>query len=143
MVWLEKLGTQTALITKWTDKDAKKGVTYKYTVRAVKSSSKSSYKSTGELMYLAQPTVTVASVNNGVSVEWSRSTGATGYIVYRSEYNTKTKKWSGWKNLGTQTALITKWTDKDAKKGVTYKYTVRATNGDYKSSYVASKNVKR
>ena len=136
-------GTAKSSKSSWVDKKVTSGVKYKYTVRAVKGNSKSSYKSTGGLMYLAQPTVNVAVVNNGVSVEWSRTTGATSYVIYRSEYNAKTKKWSGWKNIRTESAIVAKWTDKDAKKGVTYKYTVRAVNGDYKSSYTASKNVKR
>lgn len=138
-----KLGTAKASAKSWTDKKAISGKKYRYTVRAIKGNYKSSYKASTTLMYLAQPTVKATAVNNGVSVEWNRITGATGYIVYRSEYNASTKKWSKWKSLGSQSALTAKYTDKDSKKGVTYKYTVRATNGDYKSAYTASNNVKR
>ncbi|MBO5857315.1 MAG: fibronectin type III domain-containing protein, partial [Clostridia bacterium] len=65
------------------------------------------------------------------------------YKIYRSEYNAKTKKWSGWKSIKTAKLTSKSYTDKSAKKGVKYKYTVRAVNGDYKSTYKASGSVKR
>lgn len=47
--------------------------------------------------------------------------------------------------MGTAKATKSNWTDKKAKSGVRYKYTVRSVNADTgaKSSYVASKEVKR
>ncbi|MBQ4102883.1 MAG: hypothetical protein IJC90_00300 [Clostridia bacterium] len=47
--------------------------------------------------------------------------------------------------MGTAKATKSNWTDKKAKSGVRYKYTVRSVNADtgVKSSYVASKEVKR
>ena len=45
--------------------------------------------------------------------------------------------------MGTAKASKKSWIDKSAKKGVTYKYTVRAVNGSVKSTYKASSNVKR
>ena len=138
-------GTAKANKSSWVDKKVTSGVTYKYTVRAINGKVKSSYVETKGLLYLAQPTVTVKAVSNGINVAWSQCEGATGYTVYRSEYNTKTKKWSKWSNRGTAKAEKSNWTDKKATKGVTYKYTVRAVNADTgaKSSYIASKNVKR
>ncbi len=129
----------------WVDKSVKSGTQYRYTVRAINGSVKSTYKASNILLYLAQPTTTVKAVSNGINVAWSQCEGATGYTVYRSEYNTKTKKWSGWKSMGTAKSDKKSWTDKSAKKGVIYKYTVRSVNADTgaKSSYVASKNVKR
>jgi hypothetical protein len=59
------------------------------------------------------------------------------------EYNAKTKKWSGWKKMGTAKASKTNWTDKSAKKGVQYKYTVKAVNGNSASTYKSSSSVKR
>ena len=139
------MGTAKSTKTSWTDKKVESGVTYKYTVRACYNTIKSSYTDTKGLLYLAQPNVTVKAVSNGINVAWSQCEGATGYTVYRSEYNTKTKKWSKWSNRGTAKADKTNWTDKKATKGTTYKYTVRAVNADTgaKSSYVASKSVKR
>ncbi|MBR3809180.1 MAG: hypothetical protein IKK46_02620, partial [Clostridia bacterium] len=119
------------------------GTQYRYTVRAINGSVKSTYKASNTLLYLAQPTTTVKAVSNGINVAWTQSTGAQGYTVYRSEYNAKTKKWSGWKNMGTAKPEKTNWTDKSAKKGVTYRYTVKAVNGKVASTYKASSSVKR
>ena len=131
----------------WVDKSAKSGTTYRYTVRAVNNEYvevyKSAYTASSELLYLAQPKVAVKAVSNGINVSWTQSTGATGYTVYRMEYNTKTKKWSGWKKMGTAKSSKTNWTDKSAKKGVQYKYTVKAVNGKVASTYKASGSVKR
>ena len=123
------------------DKGVKSGVKYRYTVRAVNGSYKSSYVTPSGLMFLTQPTVKVAKASNGIKVSWGKVNSATSYIVYRSEYNAKTKKWSGWKNLGSTKAVS--YTDKSVKSGVTYKYTVRAANGSSKSAYKASSSVKR
>ena len=127
----------------WVDKSAKSGTTYRYTVRAVNGSVKSTYAASNTLLYLAQPKTTVKAVSNGVNVSWTQSTGATGYTVYRMEYNAKTKKWSSWKNMVTTKKTAKSWTDKSAKKGVTYKYTVKAVNGKTASTYKASSSVKR
>ena len=139
----KNMGTAKADKTSWTDKSVKSGVIYKYTVRACNNTFKSSYKASAKLLYLAQPTVTAKAVSNGINVNWTQCSGSKGYTVYRAEYNTTTKKWSSWKNMGTAKPDKKSWTDKSAKKGVTYKYTVRAVNGDYKSSYKASGSVKR
>ncbi len=137
-------GTAKSNKTSWTDKKVKSGVKYKYTVRACNGDKiKSSYKASADLLYLAQPTVKVKAVSNGVNVAWTQCSGSKGYRVYRAEYNPSTKKWSSWKNMGTAKSDKKSWTDKSAKKGVTYKYTVRAVNGSYKSSYKASSNIKR
>ncbi len=136
-------GTVKSGITSWTDKKTKSGTYYKYTVRACYGTFKSTYKASSSILFLAQPTVKVKAVSNGVNVNWTQSTGATGYTIYRMEYNAKTKKWSSWKNMGTTKKTAKSWTDKSAKKGVYYKYTVRAVNGSTKSTYKASGSVKR
>ena len=127
----------------WTDKSAKSGVKYKYTVKVVNGSTASTYKASSSLLYLAQPTVTVKAVSTGVKVAWTQSSGATEYKIYRSEYNAKTKKWSGWKSIKTAKSTSKSYTDKSAKKGVKYKYTVKAVNGKVASTYKASSSVKR
>jgi fibronectin type 3 domain-containing protein len=141
----KNMGTAKSNKSSWVDKKVTSGVQYKYTVRACYNSIKSSYANTKGLLYLAQPAVTVKAVSNGINVSWTQCEGATGYTVYSSEYNAKTKKWSSWKSRGTAKATAKSWTDKKAKSGVTYRYTVRAVNADTgaKSTYVASKNVKR
>ena len=127
----------------WVDKSVKSGTQYRYTVKAINGKVASTYKASNTLLYLAQPKTTVKAVSNGINVAWTQSAGATGFTVYRSEYNAKTKKWSGWKKMGTAAASKKNWTDKSAKKGVTYRYTVKAVNGSVASTYAASGNVKR
>ncbi len=128
--------------TSYTDTKVKLGTSYKYTVRAVNGSVKSGYKGTSGLKYNVTPTVKVANASNGIKVSWSTAANATGYTVYSSTYNAKTKKWSGWKNRGTTKATTTAWVDKSVKSGIYYKYTVRACNGkSIKSSYKASANM--
>ena len=132
----KNMGTAKSDKSAWTDKSAKSGTQYKYTVRAVNGASKSTYKATAGLLYLAQPTVEIANATKGVKVSWSKVSGATGYTVYRSELSNG--KWSGWKNMGTAKSDKSAWTDKSVKSGTQYKYTVRAVNGKVKSSYKAT-----
>ena len=134
----KNMGTAKSNKTSWTDKSAASGVTYKYTVRAVNGKSLSSYVSTSQLMFLGEPTTKIANAATGVKVSWNKVEGATGYTVYRSEYNATTKKWSKWVSRGTAKADKSSWTDKKVKSGTQYKYTVRAINGKFKSTYTAS-----
>ncbi|MBR2875899.1 MAG: leucine-rich repeat protein [Clostridia bacterium] len=127
----------------YVDTTTKLGTYYSYTVRAVKGSAKSSFKATKGLKYDVKPTVTVANASNGIKVSWSTVANATGYTVYSSTYNSKTKKWSSWKNRGTTKANAKSWVDKSAKKGTIYKYTVRARYGSAASSFVASASLVR
>ena len=126
--------------TQYTDKNVRLGTSYLYTVRAVNSGVLSGYKSSKSINFNVTPTVSYKNVSNGVSVSWSTVPNATGYIVYRSEYNTKTKKWSSWSNRNTAKSNKSSWIDKNAKSGAIYKYTVRALNGSFKSKY--NKNTK-
>jgi fibronectin type 3 domain-containing protein len=135
--WASK-GTVKSSKTSWTDTNAESGATYRYTVRAVNGKSLSSYTATGNLMFLSEPNVKIKNASNGIKVSWNLVEGATGYTVYRSEYNAKTKKWSGWSNRGTAKAGKSSWTDKKVTSGVQYKYTVRAINGNFKSTYTSS-----
>ncbi|MBE6748318.1 MAG: hypothetical protein E7557_03705 [Ruminococcaceae bacterium] len=139
----KNMGTTKNTVFAWVDKSADSGTTYRYTVRAVNGSYKSNYKATSGLMFLSQPAVTVAKATNGIRVSWSKTDGATSYVIYRSEYNAKTKKWSSWKNLSTSKSIIASYTDKTAISGKIYRYTVKAVNGNAKSTYAASNSVKR
>jgi fibronectin type 3 domain-containing protein len=86
--------------------------------------------------------VKIANVDGGINVSWTKATGATGYRVYRSQYDVKTSTWTSWKNMGTAKANKTSWVDKSVVDGTTYKYTVRSVNGNVLSSYAASSNLK-
>lgn len=122
----------------YVDKSAKTGTYYIYTVRAVNAAGTSGYNTTGlKTYFMAMPKISsVANATNGVTVKWSKITGATGYIVYRKTYNAKTKKWGGWTNLGKTTGAS--FTDKTAKSGTYYLYTVKAYYGSYYSAYNTS-----
>ena len=122
--------------TSYVDGTVKLGTSYKYTVRAVNGSVMSGYQNTKDgLKYNVTPTVKVALASNGIKVSWSTAANATGYTVYSSTYNTKTKKWSGWTNRGTTKANATSWVDKKAKSGTKYRYTVKAMNDKVGSTY--------
>ena len=136
----KNLGTVGA-VTSHIDTTATSGVNYKYTVRALNGKTLSTYKESASLLYLAQPTAKIANASNGIKVSWNKVSGATGYTVYRSEY--VNGKWSGWKNMGTAKAAKSSWTDKSVKDGVQYKYTVRAINGKVKSTYKATAGLVR
>ena len=129
--------------TTFTDSSVISGMNYKYTVRAVNGKSLSSFTGSDNLLYIAEPIVKIANASDGINVSWSKSGGATGYIVYRKQYNAKTKKWSSWKNIGTKKAEETSWADKSVKAGVKYKYTVRAVNFKTKSSYTSTQGLVR
>jgi fibronectin type 3 domain-containing protein len=115
------------------------GKTYSYTVRCLSADGKSypsGYDTTGKtIKRLTQPTPTVSKTSNGIKIKWGKVTGANKYYVYR-----KTASGS-WSKIATTTS--TSYTDKTAKKGTTYYYTVKAASGSYVSSYTSSKAVKR
>ena len=75
---------------------------------------------------------------DAVKLTWKKTAGVTKYLVYR--YDGKT-----WKKAGTTAS--TTFTDRKLKKGMTYKYKVRAVcqnNGkNVYSSYSVVKSVKR
>ncbi len=138
----KKMGTAKAEKKSWVDKSAESGVQYKYTVRAINGNYKSTYKASASLLYLAQPKVTVKNTDNGIKVNWTQCAGAQGYIVYRSKYDAVTKKWSSWRNMGTKKSEEKSWVDVNVISGEKYKYTVRAVNGNVKSTFVASSVLK-
>ena len=122
-----------------TDKTAKSEMTYTYTVRAYSGSTMGDWSSTKTVKRLADPTVFSASnITAGVQVKWAKTAGATGYIVYRKTGN------GSWSRLATiKSGSTTSYTDKSAKSGINYSYTVRACNGSTMSDWHNSKTVKR
>jgi fibronectin type 3 domain-containing protein len=124
----------------YVDTTAKAGTTYYYTVRAYAGSTptnKSSYVTNVSIKYLKQPTVTLSNASNGVKVTWTKTTGASGYYIYR-----KTASGS-WSRIKTVTSVgTTSYTDTTAKAGTTYYYTVKAYSGNTFSSYVTNKSIK-
>lgn len=117
--------------TAFTDTTAKAGVTYKYAVQAYYVKYVSAYNTTGvELKRLTAPKlISGVSAKNGVTIKWNSVKGAQGYMVYR-------KTNGGWSKIATvKNNSTVKFIDKTSKKGVTYKYTVKAYSGKSVSAY--------
>lgn len=115
----------------FTDTNVKSGVKYSYAVKAVCSGKLSGY-TTKTIEYLKKPVVKSAkSTKSGVTITYSKSAGADKYRIYR-----KLNGEDEWTRIATvKGSSKVSYTDKTAKKGKTYRYTVRAFSGSYKSAY--------
>ena len=137
--WSRVADIKSGSTVSYTDKTAKSGTTYTYTVRAYSGSTMGDWSSTKTIKRLADPTVSSASnITAGVQVKWAKTSGATGYIVYRK---TGTGSWSRIATI--KSGSTSSYTDKSAKSGTNYSYTVRACNGSTMSDWHNSKAVKR
>ena len=116
----------------YTDTTVKSGYNYKYTVRAYKGSTLSSYNSNGlSAKRLTTPKlVSVSNLNNGIYLKWNSVYGASGYQVYRKVGN------GGWVKIATISGNSkVSYSDATVKAGYNYKYTVRAYFGSSLSYY--------
>ena len=121
--------------TSYTDKTAKSGTTYTYTVKAYKSKTDSAYNNTGlKLKYLAAPKAKTTVYTSSISVSWGKVSGAKEYIVYR-----KASGESNYKKVTTTTK--TSYKDTNVKNNKTYSYRVRAINGKTTSAYKTIKQL--
>ena len=121
------------------DKTAASGTTYTYTVRAYNGNTMGDWHSTRSVKRLSDPKLTSASkVSGGINVRWTRVTGATGYIVYR-------KSGSGsWGRIADiKRGSTVSYTDRTAKAGTTYTYTVRAYSGSTMGDWSSTKTARR
>ena len=118
--------------TSYTDKTAKIGTKYNYTVRGVGADGKTlspGYDKTGVSATAAPANVTMGSakaVNSGIQVTWQRAEDAAKYRVYRKDAAN-----TGWKAIAT--VSDTSYVDKTAKIGTKYTYTVRGVAADGKT----------
>ena len=137
--WSRVADIKSGSTVSYTDKTAKSGTTYTYTVRAYSGSTMGDWSSTKTIKRLADPTVSSASnITAGVQVKWSKVTGATGYIVYRK---TGTGSWSRVADI--KSGSTVSYTDKTAKSGTNYTYTVRAYSGSTMGDWSSTKTAKR
>ncbi len=119
----------------YTDKTAKSGTTYKYTVKAVDDGVASGFKSGLSIIRLSNPaSIKAKNVLTGVTVTWAKVNGATGYRVYRRLVGS-----NGYSYLGNTTKLT--YTDKTAKSGKNYQYTAKATYGKTYSGHNAGAKI--
>lgn len=122
----KKIGTTSK--TSYTDKTAKSGTTYTYTVKAYKSKTESSYNTGLSRKYLAAPKAKTTVYTSSISVSWSKISGAKEYAVYRkASGETKYKKIA--------TTSKTSYKDTNVKNNKTYYYQVKAINGKTTSGY--------
>lgn len=114
----------------FTDTDVNSGIAYRYTVRCIDKDGKyiSSFISAGtKATFVSTPQLTKLNCNNdGVSLVWGSIKGASSYRVFR-------KSGDDWARLGDVSG--TSYTDKAAKDGVSYTYTVRCM--DKNKSYIS------
>ncbi len=121
--------------TYFTDKTAKSGVKYYYAVRAKNEAGVSALSKTLSKYYLADTTLKApTSTTSGVKLNWTKVAGAEGYIVYRKTANGSYSRLSVEKGISNLS-----FTDKTAKKGTEYTYTVKAYYG---KTYSANSNTK-
>ncbi len=120
----------------WVDENAYNTKTYKYTVRAVNGSCKSSYKATSSVYRIIEPVVSVENTDFGIELSWFKIYGATSYTVYSSQYDSSTGEWSSWKNMGKVDKALLSYIDKEVVDGIMYKYAVRANYNTVRSTYV-------
>ena len=116
----KKLGDTTS--NKYTDKSAKAGGTYTYTVRGINSNASTfmtSYKASGaSVKFLATPKVNRRDyTSNGAKVSWSKVTGASKYRLYQWNNN----KWNKIGDTSNNYLNLTNFAS-----GANYRYTVRA-----------------
>lgn len=114
--------------TSFVHKDVESNKTYKYTVRCTSKSGKtftSMYNNTGwSTKYIATPVLSkVASVTEGVKINWNAVDGAQNYQVY-----VKGGEFKKWTKVGdtTDTSLV----HLQPASGVKYTYTVACMNAD-------------
>ncbi len=124
----------------YVDKALKAGVKYTYTVKAYKGDAYSYYSEAGlPIIRLSKAGITgLSSVSNGVKITWHKTTGAAGYMIYRSTGDgvfTKIATVKGYNSVS--------YIDKTAKKGVKYIYRTKAYNGASVSPTSDPKTIKR
>ena len=125
----KKLADVDSGVLSFTDKTVKSSVKYEYTVKAFNGKAWSSYYKDNDIVHLSTPSsITLKSTKNGVTVKFGQVNGAEKYRVYRKTVD------GSWEKLADVKA--NSFTDKTAKKGTTYYYTVKAFNGSYKSDYL-------
>lgn len=130
--WIALATTNTA---SYLDTTAKSGNQYSYTIRCISADCKtftSGYDTNGKtISFVAAPKISsVSAASTGIKISWGKVAGAEKYRVFRKTAN------SSWVTIGT--TAYTGFTDIQAKKGITYTYTVRCVNkngNSYTSAY--------
>ncbi|MCD8230832.1 MAG: fibronectin type III domain-containing protein, partial [Clostridiales bacterium] len=133
----KKIGDTTS--TSYTDTTAKSGKTYYYTVRCINAdgtSNTSSYDSTGlSIKYLKAGKISsLKNTSKGITVKWSKVSGAKGYYVYRKTSGGSFKKIA---TITSGSTVSYSDTSVKSKNGKTYIYAVKPYSGSTKGSYTS------
>lgn len=119
-------------------KGVKNGTSYTYTIRCVdsKGSLLSGYNPVGKTnLYLSPIKISsVKRVKKSNVIKWNKTDTASSYKVYRTSL--------GGKRIKIAEVTKPRYTDKTAKSGVAYKYTVLAYNGQSKAITYYNNNEK-
>ncbi len=123
----------------FTDTTAKSGTVYYYSVRAINEAGLgATCKTTKSIKCLADPTLKVpTSSRSGITLKWTKTAGASGYIIYRKAGNGSYKKLVTEKGVSNLSYI-----DKTANKGTTYTYKIRAYYGKTYSAYSNTRQIK-
>ena len=129
--WIKLGDTKT---TTFMHKGVRSGKKYRYAVRCVSKDGKklqSDFNHTGWVItYVSAPKPPkLKNTSKGIQITFSRVAGATKYRIFRKKGN------GSWVKL--VDTKSTSYTDKTAKKGVTYRYTIRclSSKGKFISAY--------
>ncbi|MCD8232325.1 MAG: fibronectin type III domain-containing protein [Clostridiales bacterium] len=130
--------------TSYTDTTAKSGTTYYYTVRCINAegtSNTSSYDSTGlSIKYLKAGKISsLINTSKGITVKWSKVSGAKGYYLYRKTSGGSFKKIA---TITSGSTVSYSDTSVKSKNGKTYIYAVRPYSGSTKGSYTSKTTVR-
>ena len=124
--------------TYYTDKSAKSGKKYYYIVKAINEAGSSDASGSKSIYHLADTTLkTPSSSKKGITLKWSKVTGAEGYQVWRKTGSGSYSKIATVKGNSKVT-----YTDKKAKKGKTYTYKIKAYKSKTTSAYSNAKKIK-
>ena len=140
--WTEITKTTTDIVS-FTDSNVVSGETYRYAIRIVKSGDYSYLKASSDMLFLGRPKLKTSNTESGIKGTWELINGASGYSIYREQYNLKTKKYEGKVHLGTTGATTKSFIDKSAQPGVKYCYTIVAVNGSTSSVASSAKKLWR
>ncbi len=135
-----KLATVGEDTTSYTDKTAKSGKNYTYTVRCNDGKYTSLYNKAGlKITCLESPklkSVAATGAAGDAVLKWNKVTGAKGYYVYRKGGSLSEYEWT--KIATIKSGSTTSYTDKKARNASwNYTYTVKAYNGKSYSGHDA------
>ena len=119
------------------DKTVKAGTSYTYLVKPCVGSTAGTYTKSARV-YIKPVTVKAGATKSGITVSWTKSTGATEYRVYRKVAGGKYALVKRLKGVNT-----VRFNDTNTVKGKTYYYYVRAFKGNYYSSASSVVKAKR